>query len=136
MINFFVNRALAGETLTVYEPGTQARNFVHVRDVARAYVRSAERLVGRLARGETRVETYEIARNESMGVMEVAEIVQETAREERGIEVDVELVENPRSGETMVEEFGVGISSARDVLGWEVRESVEEAVREGLVLEE
>ena len=41
VINFFVNRALAGETLTMYEPGTQARNFVHVWDVFRAYVRSA-----------------------------------------------------------------------------------------------
>ncbi|MFB6295412.1 MAG: NAD-dependent epimerase/dehydratase family protein, partial [Halobacteriales archaeon] len=28
--NFFVERALSGETLTVYEPGTQARNYVHV----------------------------------------------------------------------------------------------------------
>ncbi|OYR55427.1 NAD-dependent epimerase/dehydratase family protein [Halorubrum halodurans] len=132
VINFFVNRALAGETLTVYEPGTQARNFVHVRDVARAYVRSAERLVGQLTRGETGTETYEIASEEDLGVMEVAEIVQEAAREERGIEIDVELVENPRSGETMVEEFGVDISGARDVLGWEVRESVEEAVRGNL----
>jgi UDP-glucose 4-epimerase len=34
VINFFVERALAGETLTVYEPGTQSRNFVHVDDVA------------------------------------------------------------------------------------------------------
>ncbi|MDB2283303.1 NAD(P)-dependent oxidoreductase [Halorubrum ezzemoulense] len=132
VINFFVNRALSGETLTVYEPGTQARNFVHVRDVARAYVRSAERLVGQLARGETGTETYEIASDESMGVMEVAEIVQEAAREERGIEVDIELVENPRSGETMVEEFGVDISGARETLGWEVRESVADAVREEL----
>ena len=132
VINFFVNRALAGETLTVYEPGTQARNFVHVRDVARAYVRSAERLVGQLARGETGTETYEIASDESMGVMEVAEIVQGAAREERGAEVDVELVENPRSEETMVGEFGVDISGARGTLGWEVRESVAGAVREGL----
>lgn len=136
VINIFVNRALAGETLTVYEPGTQARNFVHVRDVARAYVRSAERLLGQLARDETGIETYEIASEEDLGVMRVAEIVQEAAREERGIEVDVELVENPRSGETMAEEFGVDISAARDVLGWEVRESVADAVREGLVLEE
>jgi UDP-glucose 4-epimerase len=43
--------------------------------------------------------------------------------------VDIELVENPRSGETMVEEFGVDISGARETLGWEVRESVEGAVK-------
>ncbi|KOX96002.1 NAD-dependent epimerase/dehydratase family protein [Halorubrum tropicale] len=129
VINFFVNRALAGETLTVYEPGTQARNFVHVKDVARVYVRSAERLLEQLERRETGTETFEVASGEDMSVMEVAEIVREVAREERGIEVDVELVENPRSAETMVEEFGVDISAAHETLGWNTRESVGGAVR-------
>jgi UDP-glucose 4-epimerase len=130
VINFFVNRALAGETLTVYEPGTQARNFVHVKDVARAYVRSAERLVKQLDRGETGTETYEIASKEDMGVMEVAEIVRRTASEERGIDVDVELVENPRDGETMVEEFGVDISDLRERTGWVPKKSIDESVYE------
>jgi len=77
-----------------------------VKDVARAYVCSAERLLEQLERGETGTETYEIASDEDMSVMEVAEIVREAASAERGIDVDVELVENPRSAETMVEEFG------------------------------
>ncbi|MDB2241495.1 NAD-dependent epimerase/dehydratase family protein [Halorubrum ezzemoulense] len=128
VINFFVNRALAGETLTVYEPGTQARNFVHVKDVARAYVRSAERLLGQLERGETGTETYEIASDEDMSVMEVAETVQQTAREERERDVDVKLVENPRSDETMVEEFGVDVSAAREELGWGPKESVDQSI--------
>ncbi|TKX60215.1 NAD-dependent epimerase/dehydratase family protein [Halorubrum sp. SS7] len=130
VINFFVNRALAGKTLTVYEPGTQARNFVHVKDVARAYVRSAERLVEQLSNGETGAETYEIASNEDMSVMRVAEIVREVVREERGIEVNIELMENPRSAETMVEEFEVNISSASNFLGWGTEDGVEGAVRE------
>jgi len=130
VINFFVNRALAGETLTVYEPGTQARNFIHVKDVARAYVRSAERLLEQLERGETGTETYEIASDEDMSVMRVAEIVREVASEERGIDIDVELVENPRSGETMVEEFGVDISGAREQLGWTPEEGVKNSVRQ------
>ncbi|TKX86271.1 NAD-dependent epimerase/dehydratase family protein, partial [Halorubrum sp. SS5] len=129
VINFFVNRALAGETLTVYDPGTQARNFVHVKDVARAYVRSAEQLVEQLERGETGTETYEIASDEDMSVMEVAEIVQQTTREKGESEVEVELVANPRTGETMVEEFGVDISKANDQLEWSPRESVTESVR-------
>jgi UDP-glucose 4-epimerase len=130
VINFFVNRALAGETLTVYEPGTQARNFVHVKDVARAYVRSAERLVKQLECGETGAETYEIASDEEMSVMEVAEIVREAALEEEGIDVDVELVENPRGAETMVEEFGVDISRASDHISWTPIESVPSCVQE------
>jgi UDP-glucose 4-epimerase len=113
VINFFVNRALAGETLTVYEPGTQARNFVHVRDVARSYVRSAERVVEQLARGETGTETYEIASEDDLGVMEVAKIVQRIAKAERGVGVDVEFVENPRSGETILEEFSVDRSGGK-----------------------
>jgi UDP-glucose 4-epimerase len=128
VINFFVNRALAGETLTVYEPGTQARNFVHVKDVARAYVRSTERLVEQLGCGETGAETYEIASEMDLSVMRVAEIVRKIAREEREIDVDVELVENPRSAETMVEEFGVDTSSARERLKWLTKEKVKESV--------
>ncbi len=130
VINFFVGRALSGGTLTVYEPGTQSRNFVHVKDVARAFVRSAERLADQHAAGETGVEKYEIATDEDPGVMAVAELVQEIAREERDIDPDVELVENPRSGETMVESFEVDWTAARDRLGWEPQESVEGSIRD------
>ncbi|TKX47753.1 NAD(P)-dependent oxidoreductase [Halorubrum sp. SD690R] len=128
VINFFVNRALAGETLTVYEPGTQARNFVHVKDVARVYVRSAERLLEQLESGVTGTEAFEIASEEDLSVMRVAEIVREVAREEQGIDVDIELVENPRSAETMVEEFGVDTSGAHEELGWERKENIRRSV--------
>ena len=131
--NFFVGRALAGETLTVYEPGTQARNYVNVTDIARAYVRSAERLADRLADGETGVEKYELASDEDPSVMELAELVRRLAREERDIEVDVELVENPRAGgETLVSEFPVDTSRATAELGWEPRATLAESVREAL----
>ena len=130
VINFFVNRALSGGTLTVYEPGTQSRNFVHVKDVARAFVRSAERLAEQHAADETGVEKYEIATDEDPGVMTVAELVQGIAREERDIDADVELVENPRGGETLVDSFEVDWSAARERLGWEPRESVEGSIRD------
>ena len=100
-----------------------------MKDVARVYVRSAERLLEQLASGETGTETFEIASEEDLSVMRVAETVQEVAREERGIDVDVELVENPRSAETMVEEFGVDISAGRTKLGWEPTERVAASVR-------
>ena len=130
VINFFVDRALSGETLTVYEPGTQARNFVHVKDVSRAYVRSAERLVEQVADDVTGTETYEIAGQEDMSVMAVAEIVQEVTEAERGTAVTIDLVENPRSDETMVNEFGVDISAAKAALGWEPAESICDSVRQ------
>lgn len=133
VINFFVNRALAGETLTVYEPGSQARNFVHVKDVARAYVRSAEQLTEQLAHNETETETFEIASEEDLSVMRVAQLVRDIANEDYGIDVDVELVENPRSAETMVEEFGVDITNAREELGWGCKESVQQSISQLLL---
>jgi len=130
VINFFLSRATAGETLTVYEPGTQCRNFVHVKDVARAYLRSAERLVDQLDAGDTGVEKYEIASDEDPGVETVAKLVQSVAAD-HGREVDVELVENPRAGEeTLVSEFPVDATAAREQLGWETRHDVESVVRE------
>lgn len=129
VINFFVNRVLAGEPLTVYEPGTQARNYIHVDDVARAYVDSAHRLLEQLDNGQTGVEKYEIASDEYPSVMDVAELVQRLAKEELDKEIEVTLVENPRSGESLVDSFAVDCSKAREELGWEPQRAVADAVR-------
>ncbi|MFC7248507.1 NAD-dependent epimerase/dehydratase family protein [Halomicroarcula sp. GCM10025324] len=132
VINFFLSRALDGETLTVYEPGTQSRNFVHVKDVARAYLRSAERMIEQLAAGETGTEKYEIASDEDPSVHTVAELVQ-TVAAERGLDCDVELVANPRAGEeTLVDSFAVETTRAREQLGWQVEHDVESVVTTAL----
>jgi len=130
VINFFVDRALAGEPLTVYEPGSQARNYVHVRDVARAFRLSAERLATLTTAGETGVEKFTLASDETPSVMAVAELVARVAHEERGLDADVALVENPRSAETTVEQFPVDTTRTDETLGWEPKESVEATVRE------
>jgi len=133
VINFFVNRALAGETLTVYEPGTQSRNFIHVKDVARAYVDSCERLISQLDRGETGVEKYEIASDEDPSVHTVAELVRDVAAEVADIDADVALVENPRGDdETLVDSFPVDTGRTTDVLGWSPEHDVESAIRAAL----
>lgn len=130
VINYFVDCALNRDPLTVYEPGTQARNFIHVKDVARAYVQSTERLLEQLDCGETGTKTYEVASHEEMSVMTLAEIVRDTAAEVLGIDTDIDLVENPRTGETMVEEFSVDISAARNQINWEPTKNVQESVRQ------
>ena len=130
VINFFVDRATRGEPLTVYEPGTQSRNYVHVDDVARAYVHSTERLLEQLREGETGVEKFEIASHEDPSVQTVAERVQAIAADERDVHVPIELVENPRGdSETLVSDFTVDISRAQSILGWEPNHTVEETVR-------
>ncbi len=130
VINFFVDRAIAGEPLPVYEPGTQSRNFVHVKDVARAYVDSTERLLRQSRADETGAETYELGSDEDPSVISVARTVQRLAAEELGVDIDIELVENPRSDETTVESFTVDTSRARDVLGWEINHTVESSIRD------
>ncbi len=130
VINFFVDRALAGEPLTVYEPGTQSRNFIHVKDVARAYVRSAEVLVEQLEGGTTGVEKYTIASSEDPSVETIAELVCDIAREHTDLEPEMTLTENPRSGETLVSEFPIDTTRTERELSWEVRHSVEESVRD------
>ena len=128
VINFFVDRASAGEPLTVYEPGTQSRNFVHVVDVARAFVRSAERLLEQLDDGVTGTEQFEIATDEDPSVMTMADLVADIAAETDGERPAVELVENPRGNETLVSDFDVDWSSAREQLGWEPTRTVEGTV--------
>ena len=129
VINFFVDRVFSEKPLTVYEPGSQSRNYIHVNDVADAYLRSAERLREQVASGETGARAYEIASNEDPSVQAVAELVQETARSVADIETDVRLVENPRDNETLVEQFAVDTSRARTELGWEPTRTVEATVR-------
>jgi len=130
VINFFVNRAFSPDPLTVYEPGTQARNFIHVKDVAEAYIRSAERLVEQLEAGETGTWKYEIASDQDRSIKSVAETVQEIVAEEADIETSVELVENPRGNETLVDRFDVDTGKAKRELGWEATESIADSVRE------
>ena len=129
VINFFVSRVFSQDPITVYEPGTQARNYIHVKDVATAYVRSTEKLLDQLEAGETGTWTYEIASSEDPSVMEVAELVQSIAAD-LGIETEVDLVENPRGNETLVSEFAVDTTKAKTDLGWEPTHTVEATVRE------
>jgi nucleoside-diphosphate-sugar epimerase len=133
VINFFIDRALSGQDLTVYEPGTQARNYVHVDDVAAAYPRCVERLLERSADEETGVETFEIATDEDPSVMTVAEQVRTAAAEEAGVDVGIELVENPRAGsETLTDEFGVDTERTRRELRWQPERDVEGTIREAI----
>lgn len=132
VINFFLSRAQQEETLTVYKPGTQSRNFIHVTDIARAYVCGLEKLQNQLRDGDTGVDQYPIASDEDPSVERVAERVQTLAAEEAGLETNVELVDNPRSGETMVEQFSVDTSKTAAELGWEPTWTIEDAIRERL----
>lgn len=128
VIQRFVEKALAGEDLTVYEPGTQARNYVHIVDTAKAYVRSVEAVLNQCHNDETGVQKYEIAGRKAPSVLDVAGLIQDIAVE-RGIDVSVQRIENPRS-ETLVSDFDVDISKANDILGWKPERELAPSIRE------
>lgn len=128
VINSFVERALAGDVLPVHEPGTQKRDFIHVKDVARAYPRSLARLLDADSTGAT---TFALASGECKSVREIAEIIQRVGREQCGLDVDIEVVPNPRGDDdTLSEEFTVDTSTAEERIGFETVHDVESAVRE------
>lgn len=129
VINLFAGWARDGDPLTVHEPGTQARNYVHVNDVARAFVKCIEHLIEQSEAGDTGVERFAIGTDEDPSVLEVAELVQRIGKEEAGADVEIDRIENPRPGETLVTEFGVDTTDTRRHLGWTPRETIEETVR-------
>jgi len=126
VINVFVEKALDDEPLTVHEPGTQARDFVHVKDVARVYERSLDALMDDPDDGAT---TLPVASGEDMSVLDLANLIQRVTREERGYEPAVEMIENPRGEEAAGSDFSVDTSEAREAIGFEADHSVEETVR-------
>jgi nucleoside-diphosphate-sugar epimerase len=132
VLNFFVDRATDGDPMTVYEPGSQARNFVHVKDVARAFVRSTEQLLTQQSYGQTGATRFALATDEDPSVREIAETVRSHCRDQCGIDPDVKLVENPRGNETLVEQFTVDTTRIRNQLGWTPDETVNETI-EGLL---
>lgn len=127
VINVFVERALEDKTLTVHEPGTQARDFIHVKDVARAYECSVEALLDDAEPGAT---TIPVASGEDMSVLDLANLVQRVCAAELGYEPEVELVENPRGEEAAGSDFSVDTSRAAEMIGFEAEYTVEETVRE------
>lgn len=129
VINVFVERALEGEPLSVHEPGTQSRDFVHVKDVARAYRLALDHVIT----ADDGSITVPIASGDCRSVLELAELVRRLVREERGEEIDVDLVENPRGvDETVAENFTVDATAAERLLGFEAEETIEETISEML----
>jgi len=130
VINFFVSRAQAGEPLTVYEPGTQSRNYVHVKtsppptSAERAPARPTgggrdrrRKVRGRQRRGPQRRDgSQSRGRHRCRG---------------DGRAPEVKLVENPRADdETLTDTFEVDTSRARERLGWSAERNIESVVRD------
>ena len=128
VVNKFVEQAVSGQPLTVYTPGTQARDFIHIDDVARAYELALESVLD----GSAGAQTVTLGSGECVSVRELAETVNRLAGEELGTEPGIEVVENPRAFETVTEDFTVDTEAAAEVIGFEAEHTIESAVREML----
>jgi len=130
VINIFVRRALEGEPLEIHRPGTQTFDFVHVKDVARAYRRSIAALVDDSTDGGAT--DIPLASGEQLNVIDAAETVQRVCLEERGYEPEIEYVEDPRESQPTGPDFPVDTSTARDRLGFETEYTVAGTIRQAL----
>lgn len=124
VVELFLQEAIEGEDMTVYKPGTQSRDFISVNDVAGAFALSVEELLSSEVKG---AERYLLATGRSTGILTLAEKISETV-EERGIESDATLVENPRESEVVAEEFEIDSKKIERELGFSPKESLEKII--------
>ena len=115
VIPIFAHRMLGGEPLTVYGDGEQTRDFVNVRDIARANLLAAR------ARGVSGA--FNIASGESVTVNKLVGLM----REAGGLSVEVEHAP-PRKGDVL--HSLADISAARGALGYEPAVNLREGLAE------
>ncbi len=113
----FVESALAGSVLPIHGDGEQGRDFVHVRDVARANLAACE------AGPEASGQVFNIGTGRMTTVNQLAERVLHAT----GSSARVEHLA-PRPGDVRFSRADV--SRAREVLGWEATEDLDAGLLE------
>lgn len=118
----FVKRAVEGRPLTIYGDGTQARDFIHIRDVVRAIDRAME-----LKRRKHL--TLNVASGKSTTVNEIADAVRQMALSELGRDLTV-IHQEPKKGEVYLPRFEVRVERSRKILGCEPTTDLPSGMRE------
>ena len=113
VFSIFIKRALARDPITVQGTGEQARQFLHARDAARAFVCAIESSV--------RGEIFNIAPPRSISIKELAEMVA------RRIPTDISYAP-ARTGDIIPAK--ISAQKAKSVLGWEPAQRFEDGLAE------
>ncbi len=114
----FASRLANGQAPTIFEDGEQRRDFVHVRDVARAF-----RLA--LEREEAAGQVINIGSGNAYTIAQVARLLAQAM----GVpEIEPEILNRARSGD--IRNCFADISRARDLLGFEPQFRLEDSLDE------
>jgi UDP-glucose 4-epimerase len=121
VVSIFVSRLLAGQPVTVFGDGRQTRDYVFVKDVARANVLAASVPLSR--DGDFDGPAFNIATSIQRNVLELAASVGEVMGRKPKLEFS-----EPRPGELF--RSALDVSKAKKVLGWTPQYVFENGLRE------
>ncbi|MBA3758951.1 MAG: NAD-dependent epimerase/dehydratase family protein [Gemmatimonadota bacterium] len=121
VVSIFVSRLLAGQPLTIFGDGRQTRDYVFVKDVARANVLAATVPIS--VNGEFDGPAFNIATSVQRSVLDLAASVGQVLARKPEIEFD-----QPRPGELL--RSALDVSKARKVLTWTPQYVFEDGLRE------
>jgi UDP-glucose 4-epimerase len=120
VVSIFVSRLLAGQPVTIFGDGRQTRDYVFVKDVARANVLAASVPI---SAGDIDGPAFNIATSVQRNVLEVAAAVGQVM----GRKPEIEFAA-ARPGELF--RSALDISKAKKVLGWKPQHKFEDGLRE------
>ena len=120
VFSIFIKKALAGETITIQCTGEQSRQFVHARDVGRAFAAAMASPI--------RADVFNIVSPRSVSIKELAEMVAER--------IPTEIAFAPaRAGD--IHPARVSAKHAAEALGWEAvvgfEDGLDEIIGEGII---
>jgi len=121
VVSIFVSRLLSGQPLIVFGDGCQTRDYVFVKDVARANVLAASVPISR--DGDFDGPAFNIATSIQRNVLELAASVGQVM----GQKPELEFSE-PRPGELF--RSALDVSKAKKILGWTPQYVFEDGLRE------
>jgi UDP-glucose 4-epimerase len=122
VVSIFVSRLLAGEPLIVFGDGKQTRDYVFVKDVARANVLAST--VPAPQGSALDAPAFNIATSRQRSVLELAQAVGEVMGEKKP---RMEFAP-PRAGELF--RSALDVSKAKRVLGWTPEFAFDDGLRE------
>lgn len=123
IINYFLDKIKEKKPLTIYKPGTQRRNFLNVKDAARAFVLSTNKLIG----DKNEAQFYNIASDKHYSVLEISNMIKNSHGGE------IEMIENPRDYEIFLERFDVDTTKAIKKFGFKCKYDVKKYINNRII---